>query len=339
MSKRSKNSLKDKIKQRQKTHSAEVETSGGGKGKRYFKLPDDAQMYKIKEGKNKIRIVPYIVGSSKHPSTDVEKGDEDYCVIVHVHKSVGVNNSDVICLKRTYGKACPICEEQQSLFDIYKETGKKQDKDNAVALYPKERVMYNVISQKEKTNEIEILEGSWYWYENEIIKEMQAYEDEEQPSLIDNLLEYRGDKDDFKGKPIVKPSNFRFIQDDEIDDTLVQKAYQLDTFLTIPTYEEVSNIFYGNDTEIEDDKEDYTKKTEIGTSQDDYEDDISEDAEEIEKEKPVESKSRRRRRDVQEKPAKEKECPCGFRFGTDWDTDDDCDDCDLHAECEKEYRK
>ena len=116
--------------------NADNKNSFGNK-KFCIKVSEKDAYYKMRKGKNLIDVIPYKITTNKHPSKKL--GQYDYCLVFWSHKMIGINNDDIVCLKKTYGKACPICEEWEAM--------KKQDfdKDEVAKFAPKQRVIYNVI--------------------------------------------------------------------------------------------------------------------------------------------------------------------------------------------------
>ena len=118
---RKKSSLREKLQKRQEETSTS-RTRGNNKGILDFSVLEegrDVNFYSPEVGKNVIDIVPfYITALDKHPDKEkMEEGDPDYVLLVSVHRYVGPTEKAIICLKDTYGKRCPICEEKKNLIE------------------------------------------------------------------------------------------------------------------------------------------------------------------------------------------------------------------------------
>ena len=244
----------------------------------YKKLDrDDIEFFTPKEGRNRINIVPYVVKSKNHPlvkSGDLEIGDKDYIMDVFVHRGIGPSESSVVCLKETYGKPCPICEQAAAL----KKQGKEKE---AAALKPSRRAFYNVIDSKEP-EKLKVFETSHYLFEKELIEEAR---DDEEGGFVDFADEENGKEIKFRCSKVTKSGmefnefkSFSFEErDDNIPDELLEKAISFDEILNVPTYEEAEKILYGSDDDDEEDEDE--PKSKKSKSKSKYEDDEDEDDE------------------------------------------------------------
>ena len=236
---------------------------------------DDIEFFTPKEGRNRINIVPYVVKSKNHPlvkSGDLEVGDKDYIMDVFVHRGVGPSESSVVCLKETYGKPCPICEQAAAL----KKQGKEKE---AAALKPSRRAFYNVIDSKEP-EKLKVFETSHYLFEKELIEEAR---DDDEGGFVDFADEENGKEIKFRCSKVTKGKmefneykSFSFEERDEnIPEELVEGAISFDEIMNVPTYEEAEKILYGRDDEEQDDNEEKTEKK--SSSKDDESSDYDEE--------------------------------------------------------------
>lgn len=89
-----------------------------GGGKKYFNLPKDVDLWEPeKAGSYKIDFVPYLVTIDNHPDRRGDKtvtGDMWWRYPYSIHERIGPSQEAVIC-PASFGKACPICEEQMRL--------------------------------------------------------------------------------------------------------------------------------------------------------------------------------------------------------------------------------
>ena len=342
--------------------SFETKESKGGSRKGVMdwrKVDGEVNFFKPAEGKNRINIIPYVIKTKNHPLVkrgDFEIGDTDYVMDLWVHRSVGVSEASVICLKETYGKPCPICEQSALLA---KEGKDKEAKD----LKPKRRVFYNVQDLKD-TDEIKVFEASHNLFEKELIDEAR---DDEEGGFVDfadvengKEIKFRASETSFGKIKYMEFKSFGFEDRDEpIPDELVESAISFDEIMNVPTYEEVEKILYGQEDDEDDDSdEDETpkkssKKVADDEDEDDepapakkskYRDEDDEDDEDEDDEPPKKSskKSFDDMEDAEDETPKKAcsgKCKFGHKFGVDVDGFDDCDNCDCLDSCTKAFRE
>lgn len=364
-----------------KRYSASYESKESGAPKKagvmnWKKIDGEVSFFSPQEGKNRINIIPYEIKTKNHPLVkkgEFEVGDKDYVMDIYTHRGVGPSEATVLCLKDTFGKPCPICEQAQAL----RKAGKEKE---AGDLKPSRRVFYNIEDLKEP-GKLKVFEASHYLFEKELIDEAR---DDEEGGFTDFADPEEGKEIKFRCSK-VKKNGFEFNEfrsfgfedrDEPISDELLESAISFDEIMNVPTYEEVEKIFYGQEDE-DSDEEKPSKKSKVDEDDDDelpkksskkYSDD--EDSDEDEEEKPV-KKSKKVEEDSDdddddeeeelpkkktskksepededsdeedEKPAKKScdkdcgKCPFGHKFGEDTDEFDDCDDCGVWDKCVK----
>lgn len=317
------------------------------------KVEGDVNFFSPIEGKNRINIIPYTIKTKNHPLVkrgEFEVGDQDYVMDIYSHRGVGPSEATVLCLKSTFGKPCPICEQSALL--------RKQGKEKEAGdLKPSRRVFYNIQDMKEP-DKLKVFETSHYLFEKELIDEAR---DDDEGGFVDFADPIDGKEIKFRASDVQKGSikykefkSFSFEdRDDPIPDELLESAISFDEIMNVPTYEEVEKILFGQD---DDDEEDETpaKKSK-------YEDDDSDEDDDEPEEKPVKKSKHHDDEEESEdeddepkKPAKKVEededdepeppkkscgkCPHGHCFGKDDDKYDDCDDCDVWDKCVKEHK-
>lgn len=358
-----------------KRYQASYETKGSGRVTGvmdYKKVDREVEFFSPKEGRNRINIIPYIIKTKNHPLVrkgEFEIGDKDYVMDIYTHRGVGPSEATVLCLKNTYGKPCPICEYSAQL--------KKQGKeDEAGALKPSRRCFYNVQDCK-NPDKLMVFEASHYLFEKELIDEAR---DDDEGGFVDFADEENGKEIKFRCSKVTKNKmefnefkSFSFEERDEnIPDEILNSAISFDEIMSVPTYEEVEKILYGQDDE------DADEENEKQVKKNREEDEGDEDGDEFEASKKSKSKRDDEDEDEQpikkpakkskseedenndgdddepasknekdddndeeevEKPAKKKcsnncnKCPFGHNFGDDCDEFDDCDDCDMWDKC------
>lgn len=306
------------------------ESKGAG-GSRYIDASKVKNFFKIDdEGRFSINILPYEIKTSNHPMVKRKKAEIsefDYKLDFWAHRYIGAGHKNsVICLDRTYGKACPICEERARLFE------EKRDKE-AKELTPQHRVMYNIQPVGKGTSgEVFVWEDSFSYFEKELIEE--AHECGNGKDLVDfsaddengKIIKFRATEEKFNGNSYYTYKSFSFLErDEELDEDLFDDVVSLDELLVVKSYEEVEQIFMGMDDEEEEDQDDDS------------------DDEQEEEEKPKKNKRKKEvveddeeEEEEQEKPKKKKskkECPENGTFGKDFEKFDECEDCKYWEEC------
>ena len=272
-----------------KRYQASYESKGSSGGRAgvmdWKKVDGEVQFFSPAEGRNRINIIPYIIKSKNHPLVkkgEFEIGDKDYVMDVFVHRGVGPSEASVLCLKNTYGKPCPICEQSA----ILRKQGKE---DEAGALKPSRRCFYNIQDLK-NPDTLKVFEASHYLFEKELIDEAR---DDDEGGFIDFADEETGKEIKFRCSKTSK-AGFEFNEfksfsfedrDDNIPDELLEKAISFDEIMNVPTYEEVEKILYGRDDDDDEQEEEKPAKK----NKNRYDDEADEDGEEFEvpKKKPA----------------------------------------------------
>lgn len=362
-----------------KRYQASYESKGTSDGKAgvmdWKKVDGEVQFFSPTEGRNRINIIPYTIKTKNHPLVkrgEFEVGDKDYVMDIYVHRGVGPSEASVICLKNTFGKPCPICEQSALL----RKQGKEEE---AGALKASRRVFYNVQDLK-NPDTLKVFEASHFLFEKELIDEAR---DDEEGGFIDFADEEKGKEIKFRCSKVSR-AGFEFNEyksfsfedrDESIPDELLESAISFDEIMNVPTYEEVEKILYGQDDDSNDDEEKPAKPAKKSSKKDSDEDDEEEeeieekpvkkskskpepeddDFDEDEDEKPTKKPAKKAKvveeddsddedeeeEDEDEPPAKKSskkdsdsgKCPFGHKFGVDSDEFDDCEDCDIWDKC------
>lgn len=327
----------------------------------YRNYDGEVTFFSPTEGKHRINIIPYTIKSKNHPLVkrgEAEIGEQDYIMDFYVHRGVGPSEKSVLCLKNTYGKPCPICEYAASL-------RKKGKEEEAKALKPSRRAAYNIEDLKEP-GKIKVFETSHYLFEKELIEEAR---DDDEGGFIDFAdpeegmeIKFRASKTTKGNMEFTEFKSFAFEDRDEpISEELLDAAISFDELLTVPTYEEVEKILYGDDEEDDSDEDEEDKKPKKfvpakkskSEPEDESEDEDSDEDDKEEEKKPAKKPSKKSKSDEddndeddndEDEPApksKKKcsgdcpECPFKHKFGKDCDEYDECDDCDIWDKCVK----
>jgi hypothetical protein len=322
--------------------SYESKDQGGG-GSRIIdwkSVDGDVKFFQPAMGRNAINIIPFEIKTKNHPlvkNGSMEIGELDYCLDIWTHRNVGPSESAVLCLKKTFGKACPICEEADKL----RKAGKDKESGDLKA---SRRVIYNIEDTRKSPGEVQVFEVSHFLFEKELIDEARN-DDEGDESFTDfadpetgSVVKFRCSKSSRGGFEFNEFKSFSFGErDDPLDDDLVGKAISFDEYLNIPTYEQAQEILYGAD---EDDDEDDEPKKGKGkpkpkkSSRHDEDDDDEEDDEDEEDDDPPPPKKGKGKPPAKSSGKSGKgKCPHGYTFGEDADEHEECEDCEQWAKC------
>lgn len=264
------------------------------------------KFWKCTEDDHEIYIVPYITGK-QHPR--LPEGHSDFVLNVFVHRGIGINEDNFICLNRTYKQRCPICEYQAKLKE-----NEEADEDEIKSLNPTKRSIYNIVcvdTAKDEEKGVQVFDVSHFLFT--VPLEEMAHKKKGGGEIpyahidMGKIISFRR-----KGSKInTEYTAFEFKDRGEIPDEILDSAVCLDELLYIPTYEEIRQVFFESSSKDES-KLSATEKAE-----------------------PLERKSKNPvEEDVPEKVTlSSDECPYGAVFGTDFNVYEECHDCDVRKEC------
>lgn len=277
---------------------------GSGKFKTIYNKGElgNIGMWKCSEDEHFINIIPYFAGKN-NPTK--KEGKLAHNLDFYVHRKVGLNEDTYICLQKTYGKKCPICEEQAML-------RKQDDYDEAYvkSLNSTRRVIYNIEcldSEKEQRKGVQLFEVSHWLFEKELAELAKKprgggtieYPDPDTGKVV--CFRKKG-----SGPTSTEYKAFQFVERTEpVSDEVLNAALTLDQIVHIPSYDEVRKAFFGIDADEE------------------------ENEEEIE-EKKVEA-------EVSRRPAVKPKFVCPGTRPDDFGELEECDDCPDVEKCETEY--
>jgi hypothetical protein len=221
------------------------EKSKDDRGKFHGIFKDDVEglnLWKVGEGDHEFDIIPYEAGKND-PDKLINPGDFTYTLILWVHRGIGINEDSYICLAKTYGKKCPVCEYQASLRDT------DASDDEIKKWNPTRRTYYNVLvydNEKEQAKGIQILDIAHYYMEPELLalsrprsrggadtgEKIYFASPDRDGKSISFFKEGKGLNTAYKA--------FKFIDRDyDLDQEIIDKAHCLDEIIHIPEYQEV----------------------------------------------------------------------------------------------------
>lgn len=328
--------MKREMRQRQEESVSRKDDSGKFK-KIYVEGLKKDDFWKSEEGEHSLDIIPYIAGAN---NPHVKEGKPAYILDVFVHRKIGVNEDDYICLSRTYNEDCPICEYQNELRKAAKNSDDPESYDEEIkSLNPTRRAIYNVRSwdKKDDPDDVKIFDVSHFLFEKELLEAAKKkrgggfvlFADPDEGKIVS-----------FRQVGKLQAMTFKAFEFEErkevIPDEILDKSRCLDELIHIPTYEEVMRAFAGRG-EVEEVKEERSARSH------------KEPDPEPEPEKPK-GGDRRYKLDEDKKmpPKKEEpedvpepgdECPYEYIFGSDNNKFDECEGCDCFDECGDKFRE
>lgn len=225
---------------------------------------ENVKFWNVSEGKHWFDIIPYKAG--KH-DPDMKEGEDAYCFQPYMHRNIGPNDRDVICLARTYDKPCPICEHVKKLIN----DGADEDLIKEIKVQTNPRAIYNahvLDNEKEQDKGVQVFHASHYTMEGKLL-ELANKPTRPGGKGIETFVPYPlPDKDGrtiyFKRKG--KGMNTEFLalsfedRDYSISKDILKQAHTLDELIEIPTYDQVKAMLFGDDSS-EKDKDDDTSES------------------------------------------------------------------------------
>jgi len=282
---------------------------GGAGFTDFIKNVNGLEKWKPQKGPNRIDIIPYNLSKS-HPlviNGQAEEGDTLYNLEVYVHKNVGPNGSNYVCLNQ-FGKRCPLCEESKRLRDI--------DNKQSTELFAKRRVIYLLH---------DLQNDKYGWWDTGFKSVQQRLNAQEQFETDENggkvnvydwengrTIRFVGTEKQFNGKNFIEPDGFNFVQRKPLSDEVLSHSVDLSTYLNIPSEETLEKILSG-----------VAVPTSAPTSADDTKFDKEFDSQNEESYSAVDSISQPQQNN---KSSACQSCPSGYNWG-EADSHDECSSC------------
>jgi len=226
-----------------------------------FEIPDGVNLFSIKNEKNvKLDVIPYEVGEG-NPYAD--KGELHYERTFFIHRGIGTDETSYVCLSKTCGEKCPICEFRSKLAK-----DPDADEDQIRALAPKERQLFNVIDVNDRDKGVQLFEISYHLFGKTLDREIKNSDEDDKyenfAELKDGFTLKLGLEEGHAGKASwfeVVSVNFKEREED-YDEDILEKTTCLDDILIIKGYDELKEIFLqtADSDDDEDDKESKKKK-------------------------------------------------------------------------------
>ena len=226
--------------------------------------------WKPKMGSNKFDILPWIAGTDliKDSANNSMKGKVVFDIQLDVHMKLGTGHVTHNLISRaSLGLSDdPINDEQSRLFDANTKAGGVKgtpDFKKAVSLYPKKRSLYLImVHNDDGTKTPHIYAPAWKSFGELLEKKKKFLESNGEkviwahPKLGKTIyLECTEESFTPAGGTPIKFPGFSAVEVLErkkaYPDSIVEKVPQMDTFLKIPTGDEMYKILFGIDRVIE----------------------------------------------------------------------------------------
>jgi hypothetical protein len=261
------------------------------------------------DGAHVVDFIPYRVGSN-HPR--LPKGDFTYVLDVYVHKNVGVEEGTYLCMAKTYGEPCPVCE-----FIKEAKRGTSYDEQLLKDIKVTRRAIYNLVeitSDQTEAKGIQIWDVAHYYIEAELT--VLAQDPRDATGSIPFADPDVGKSFSFvKATPKGSPPSYKGLKfldrKSPLADNLLLNSFCLDDLLIKPKFNDLREILEKGVSS--------TPKTERN-----------------EERPPVDSSSGEKISDAPPSVSSE-QCPHGHKFGEDCELFPDCLKCELYNKCADAY--
>lgn len=269
-------------------------------------------------------IIPFVVSEdflvNEQTHRVLHRKDEYYYSIDYwVHTKCGPSNHNILCPRKSLGLPCPICEIADERKKEVEFGDKEKFKVHVKPFLPMHRHMYQIWvhdrAKEEENKGVQLLDMAHFSLEQNLL--LIAKDPETGENIEFSWPGVEGKRICFMregaGATNTQYLGHKFIdRKEEIPDEIVNQAVPLNEYITIYTYDEISDIINGSQ----------------GASEDDEEQSDNDSSEK--KEAPV-----RKRRQLPGKEVKKNPCPFNHKFGEDCDQEDDCSACDddVYTKC------
>lgn len=219
-----------------------------------FSVPEGVELFRWKKaGIYRLDIIPFIAGKG-NPYAD--EGEVHWERTYYVHRGIGAEENSYACLRRTFGKPCPVCEHVAKL-----RADPSSDDKLIQGLREKERQLFLVLDHSDRDKGVQILETSHYMGFGEMLdKKIKASDEEDGYANFFHLedgmtLKVNVEEDSFAGRTYMKPTNIEMVRRKEpLDDSLLDEVPCLDDIITELSYKELKKIFLQIPAEAENGK-------------------------------------------------------------------------------------
>ncbi len=296
-------------------------------------IPDGVDIFQPKEGNYRIDIVPFVAGKG---NPYAESGELYYERTFFIHRGIGPNNESYVCLLKTFGKPCPICEYRAKLSN-------DPDADDKLLkdLKPRERQLFLIYDRKEPEKKIQLWEVSYFVF-GALLDKRRKDAEEDEPHITDfddpdsgSMLKIGFSEEDGGGFNFLKAYSIDFKPRSnglprEVMD--IDHDICLDDILKETSYDQLKAIFHQEEdgSGVEDDEPEEKpapkRKKSLPVDKDTLDNDDLSDAEPKKKKPPVEDDDDEWDDDFDDLPKEKGKKKAVESDDDDDDLDDDDDD-------------
>jgi phage FluMu protein Com len=235
-----------------------------------IKIPPGMGLYKVEKiGTILLDFAPYVVGKG---NKSADEGQFYFERTYWAHFGVGPNSKTFICPAKTAGKACPICEEVNK---IYQRTdiAKKAKGELTSSIRSKQRQLFIVKDAKIKDDPWKLWDFSYHNFGellDSLMKDMDEDADfdlfahpEKGYTLTISIIEATTGNNPYK-----KAGGISFTKRKPLGVSLEDLAESqpcLDDLLIMPTYEQLKKAFYGDEDEDEENPQNVSTQQRISS--------------------------------------------------------------------------
>lgn len=226
------------------------------------RMPEGMSWFFVKVAKPiKIDILPYDVKKGrdqKGGNPNCDSGLSHWERTYFAHRAIGAEQTSVCCLRKTFGKKCPICEAQATMRrDPY------ADDDIIKGLEPKKRQLFIVRDLADEESGLKLWDVSPFLFGDMLVAKLDAAEEEDGYEDFFSLETGKslkvGFSEEHMGKnAFFKCNNIEMRPRKPLPESLWDEVPDLDSLLVELTYDKLK-VYYDqteNEDSVETEKED-----------------------------------------------------------------------------------
>jgi hypothetical protein len=223
-------------------------------------IPEGVTLFTPKEeGDYKFEVIPYVVTAANPMVDEDDVGGLHFERTYYLHRGVGIQNKSIICLDRTFGEPCPVCQ----LSDELKEEDFEGNKKLIQKLWVQERQLFLLLVHGEGKKGLQLWDVAYGNFGKLLDKRLKKRREEEDPIEFHDpedgqTLEVSLDEKSFEKNKYLSASHIDFVDRERaVPAKYFEDTPCLDEMLVKLPYEKVKSILHetgSSDDENEDDE-------------------------------------------------------------------------------------